>query len=192
MDKTFLTRLLSITAAFIVAFTVSTPAQAVTIWSATGPGTVTVLQDGSGGVSEMTYSLSGSEVFSTQTWTFLTTAASSGPVTYDWAYDGFHAFFQVRVFLIADNGVDQTLVNDGPVNCCTPPSGGFNYSGQYTFNVLAGESYGFRFGGSNFDSNSVLQGHFTAAAVPEPATLTLLLIGGAAAGLIRLRKRQGP
>src|SRR5262249_10607435 len=53
------------------------------------------------------------------------------------------------------------LVNDGPVDCCTPPSGGFHYTGSVDLSVQAGGQYGFRFGGRNFDSNQTLQGKFT-------------------------------
>src|SRR4029450_11774846 len=34
------------------------------------------------------------------------------------------------------------LVNAGPVNCCTPPSGGFTYSGTTPLSVQAGDTYG--------------------------------------------------
>ncbi len=135
-------------------------AAAAGLWAAGGPGAVTLVSDGSGADPEMSYAQHGS-TFSTRTWEFSTTAAQTGPVTLNYQYGGYHAFFQVRVFLQAFvGGSAVTLINDGPVNCCTSPSGGFNYSGTYTFNVTAGQTYGFRFGGSNFDSDSRLLGTF--------------------------------
>jgi HYR domain len=63
---------------------------------------------------------------------------------------------------ISRNGSDvllETLVDQGPVNCCDPPSGGFDYSGTKTFEDLQpGDVYGFRLGGSNADGLKVLQG----------------------------------
>ena len=138
---------------------------APTLWSAAGPGTVTLVSDGSGSDPAMTYALSGSSVFSTQTWRMSTTAASAGAVNLDYNYSGYHAFFQVRVFLrpfITHNGNTSYLsgVSQGPVNCCSAPSGGFTITGSTTFNVAAGDVYGWEFGGSNFDSDSRLLGTF--------------------------------
>jgi hypothetical protein len=52
-------------------------------------------------------------------------------------------------------------VNLGPVNCCTPPSGGFHLTGSTMWSVTAGDTYGYEFGGWNFDSDSRLLGTFT-------------------------------
>jgi hypothetical protein len=61
----------------------------------------------------------------------------------------------------AGNTTETQIINAGPVNCCTAPSGGFNYSGSYTFNLQPGDVFGFRFGGQNFDSDARLLGTFT-------------------------------
>lgn len=109
---------------------------------------------------------------------FSTTASRSGPLTLQYEYIGFHAFFQVRVGLEAFvfDGESTTLVplvDAGPANCCTTPSNGFFYSGDVTLTVSAGDTYGFRMTGSNFDSNSRLQGTLTvdSAVVPGDALL---------------------
>lgn len=52
------------------------------------------------------------------------------------------------------------LVNDGPVDCCSPP-GGFSYTGTIRLSVLAGDTYGFAMTGGNFDSDDRLLGTLT-------------------------------
>lgn len=163
-------------------------AHAPTLWSASGPGTVTLLSDGSSSDPSMSYSLAGSSVFSTQTWRFSTTAASAGAVTLDHSYSGYHAFFQVRVFMrpfITHDAVTTYLpgVSLGPVNCCSSPSGGFTITGSTTFNVAAGDQYGYEFGGSNFDSDSRLLGTFTVL-FPVIADATPPVITPAVAGTL--------
>ena len=88
-----------------------------------------------------------------------TTAENAFIDTVPFQYTGYHAFFQVFVhvdaFVTHANGTTTTtrLVNDGPVNCCTFPSGGFSYGGRHAFDVVAGETYGFIVGGRNSDSD---------------------------------------
>jgi hypothetical protein len=110
----------------------------------------------------------------TQTWNFSTTAASTGVRNLKYDYTGFHAYFQVRAFLdgfVTHNGVTTytPLVNAGPTNCCSSPSGGFTYNGDVALNVQTGDTYGFTFGGSNSDSNNDLQGTLTISAQQEQA-----------------------
>lgn len=147
---------------------------APTAWGASGPGTVTLNNDGSTANPSMSYALHGSAVFSTKTWSFSTTAATTGAITEDYDYSGFHAFFQVRVFIkpfIIHSSVKTYLPGSsfGPANCCSSPSAGFHYTGSTTFNVTAGDTYGYEFGGSNFDSDSRLLGTFTIV-YPSDAT----------------------
>lgn len=151
---------------------------APTTWSASGPGTVTLINDGSTGNPSMSYAMSGSSVWSTRTWSFSTTAASAGTITQNYDYSGYHAYFQVRVFMVPfviHNAVKLPLPGGfaaGPVDCCTSPSGGFHYTGSVTFNVSAGDTFGFDFGGSNFDSDARLLGTFTVVfpALPQDVT----------------------
>lgn len=135
-------------------------------WTASGPGTVTVNDDGTTGAPSMSYALGGTWVWSTQTWRFNTTATAAKTVTLPFTYQGYHSWFQVQVFVRAFvTGPGGTryypLLAQGPVNCCTAPSGGFTLTGSTTLTVASGEVYGFELGGSNFDSDSRLQGTFT-------------------------------
>ncbi len=98
-------------------------------------------------------------------WQFYTTAAADGTIDVPWRYTGFHAFFGVTAGLEAwvvrdgDYEVSRvTLVAAGPANCCTAPSSGFDYSGDATFTVEAGDLYGFTLMGANGDSNETLRG----------------------------------
>lgn len=134
-------------------------------WSANGSGTVNLLGDGVTADPSMNYLLDPAG-FGTNSWDLSSTANEDGTITLFYEYTGFHAFFQVTVFAEAFvTGTSGTttvpLINDGPVDCCTAPSAGFTYSGQVTLSVEAGDTFGFRFGGSNGDSNNQLAGTFT-------------------------------
>ncbi len=144
----------------------------VVIWSASGPSGFTLLNNGTNGLPSMSYSYSlpGGGV-PTQTWTFSTTAPSAGTIKQSYSYYGLHAWFQVTAFVrpfVIHAAVKTYLpgVELGPQNCCTTPSNGFTITGSATFTVSAGDTYGFEIGGSNFDSNSFLNGTFVTTAVP--------------------------
>jgi hypothetical protein len=93
------------------------------------------------------------------TWTFSDNAATTGTLTFNWQYTGFHAFYEVTALLQVFSGSNTvTLYSAGPVDCCSSPSGGFNVQGAATIAVTAGQPFGFTVGGSNFDGNSVLNG----------------------------------
>ena len=136
-------------------------------WVGTGSGTTNVVSDGTSGAAVFSYSdvdschcgISGS-------WNFSTVAGSTRTLKLNYTYAGFHAYFEVTVGLDAfvTHGASTTttpLVNDGPVDCCTPPSSGFSYQGTVSLPVHAGDTYGFALRGSNFDSNATLQGTLT-------------------------------
>ena len=94
-----------------------------------------------------------------RTWSFQDTAATTGTLTFNWQYVGFHAFFEVTALLQVYSGSNViTLYQPAEQNCCTSPSAGFNASGTGTIPVTAGTPFGFTVGGSNGDSNSVLNG----------------------------------
>jgi hypothetical protein len=140
-------------------------------WTGSGSGTTTVVSDGTSGPAVFNYHVA---AFS-GSWSFSTTAATTQTVNLTYDYTGFHAFFRVTVGLqafVSHGGTTTTtsLVNAGPVNCCTPPSGGFTYTGLIALSVQAGDTYGFMLRGSNFDSNTTLQGTLT---VDNPCTQTV-------------------
>ncbi len=151
-------------------------AATVTPWEADGPATVTLNSDGSVTPPQMTYNLVDSPVgarFSDKTWTLSTTATSDFTDIVPYIYTGFHAFYLVRVhveaFVIHDGNTTTTsLVNAGPVSCCTPPSAGFTYSGSHSFDVVADDIYGFKVGGVNFDSNTNFYGTLTLSDTAPP------------------------
>lgn len=145
-------------------------------WTGSGSGTTTVVSDGSAGPAVFQYHVFGSPFSGASgAWSFSTTASATQTVNLTYDYTGFNAFFEVTVGLEAfvTHGATTTttsLVNAGPVDCCTPPSGGFAYSGLVALSVQAGDTYGFKLQGSNFDSNATLQGTLT---VDNPCTQTV-------------------
>jgi hypothetical protein len=134
--------------------------------SASNGGTTTITPpSGESASAAFGYNLSlGGSGVPPSTWTFQTTAAptGSGTVSFHWHYTGFHAFFDVTVLLQTFSGANvTTLYNASAAACCSPPSGGFDVFGDATINVTAGVPFGFIVGGSNFDSNSQLNGTLT-------------------------------
>lgn len=168
-------------AAFLCLFVVA-PASAANAWVGSGTGSTSVSSDGSSGsAASFTYSVNPGNSGS---WRFSTTAAADGAVVLSYTYSGFHAFFQVRVGLsafVTSGGVttNSPLVNDGPVNCCTPPSGGFSYTGTVTLSVHAGDTFGFDMTGSNADSDRRLLGTLTITDLtPAPDRLGYCSVAG--------------
>jgi HYR domain len=132
-------------------------------WASAGPGSST-LSDGADTAPQFSYQVSGTN----GGWSFQTTASDRGTLTLPYTWQGFHSFFQVRAALTAvvysNTGQLRQrvgLVNAGPANCCSSPSGGFFYSGTVSLDVQAGDRYGFELSGSNSDSARFLGGTFT-------------------------------
>jgi hypothetical protein len=137
-------------------------------WTGSGTGTTTVVSDGTTPPAVFSYDASGFD----GAWNFHTVASSTRTVNLVWNYTGFHAFFEVTVGLDAyvTHGATTTttpLVNAGPEDCCTPPSGGFEYSGTVSLPVQAGDEYGFNMSGSNFDEFPTLMGTLTVDDTPQ-------------------------
>jgi subtilisin family serine protease len=132
-------------------------------WAGSGTATTTVTSDGTNGPAVLNYSTVGWS----GNWTFQNTAQSARKQSIAWRYNGYHAWFQVRVAIeqfVIRNGVEivkQSLQSAGPVNCCAAPSGGFDYRGSATFDLQPGDTYGFRMSGGNFDSDRRLIGTLT-------------------------------
>lgn len=173
-------------ALFAVAIWGGAQAQAASIgaWTLSGPGVTSV--SGANDSPTFTYALNPAG-FDTVTWTASAEVLESGTYEFDWNYSGFHAFFNVTAFLNTTNPFSN-LVDEGPENCCTSPSAGFDFSGNTSFAVTAGDTIGFTFGGSNFDSNNQLNGTLIIEAVPLPATGLMLLAG--VGGMVAMRRRK--
>jgi hypothetical protein len=161
-----------------LAIAMPAPALADAPWSAAGPGSVTVMSDGSSPPAQVSYTYQDPAIFATQTWTFETTADDGGTKTFDYEYAGFHGFFAVRAFLeafVAHDGETTytSLVDDGPANCCQPPASSFDYKGTVKLDVQPGDTVGFQFGGSNFDIRDALTGTLTVRPALDPTSTTV-------------------
>lgn len=113
-----------------------------------------------------------------QSWTFQNTAVTTGTLSFDWQYSGFHAFFEVFAQLQVFTGSPAnavTLYSASASECCTPPSGGFNVQGTGTIALTQGQTFGFITSGSNLDSNNNLSGTLTISNFSiQPSTSTTL------------------
>ena len=148
---------------------VASPAHAGPVdtgWAASGPGTVSLVSDGTASAAAFTYNLQNAGLNTTRSWDFTATATSASangtPVQVPYTWQGLHAWFQVttKLDMVVNGNVAKTLVIAGPTSCCTTPSNGFLYGGLATFDGLApGDHYGFRLSGRNGDFNNFLQGH---------------------------------
>ncbi|WP_028065678.1 HYR domain-containing protein [Solirubrobacter soli] len=153
-------------------------------WTGAGSGSAKVVSNGVAADPQFDYS-----VVSTGAWTFTNVAATARQVPMAYDYSGFHSWFNVRVKLVAfvsRGGSDvwtKSIVDAGPVNCCTAPSGGFSYKGQTSFDVKAGDVYGFRISGSNGDSDPTVRGSLKLQEVDStPPTVTPVVTGTQVAG----------
>lgn len=151
------------------------------LWSITGPGTTTATQ--TGGEASLSYNRPG-PFYGVDIWEVRGVATSDGSATFEWDYTGFHSYFRVTALLNTTEG--DTLIATGPTSGGGgPPSGGFSYSGSYTFTGLtAGDVIGFNMGGSHFDTAETKTGTLRLTEIPEPASLALVslaLLGAAGA-----------
>ena len=101
-------------------------------------------------------------VYDQQTWTYTTTAKSTGRYTFNWTYVGFHSFFDISESLeaYANGPSGETTVplvsGSCPGSCPT-----FSYSDSASIPLTAGYTWGVRARGRNYDSRRVLQGTIT-------------------------------
>jgi hypothetical protein len=121
--------------------------------------------------------------FGQQTWIVSGTVDSAGDYNFGYRLNGFFAFFNVTLTLDAIDSATHNILTEGPASCgaCLPPSGGFDYTGNYTFTGLnAGDTISFRWTGRNADSNRTMNSTLTLTQnsnVPEPLSIVLVGIG---------------
>ncbi len=164
------------------------------VWQGVGTNTPTV-----GGAATDTPTLAYAyedECCATGEWSLYKTATTSGTISLDWSWTGYHAWFQVTAgltaFVISADASDSetVLIDAGPTSCCAgPPSGGFTYSGTVELAVEPGDTYGFELSGSNADSDGRLQGTFAiggeASVVSDaPSLIQAVATGGSGVYLI--------
>jgi hypothetical protein len=161
--KHLLRALLATAAALVLAPAGSASATTIKLdapWTGSGTGTATVVSNGTTAPPRFDYNVNAYN----GTWTTSTVAATTRSVPVEYDSSGYYSWFQVTTKLerfIRRGGVDvlaETLVAEGPTDCCSAPSGGFAYKGRTTFNVQAGDVYGFRISGSNFTGGPVMNG----------------------------------
>ena len=119
-------------------------------WSGSGEAgtTATTTLDGTHGVAEFNYekNLGVAGGVPLTTWTFQSTAQQDGTVHLGWRLVGHHSYFQVRVglstFVNGTPTAGPALVAAGPEDCCTEPSGGFDYDGTTSLTVQNGDTFG--------------------------------------------------
>jgi hypothetical protein len=126
------------------------PARVDAPWSGGGPGTTNIASDGSSTHPRFEYHVNGDG----GVWIFSAKARSARRISLAWSYTGFHAWFNVCVELerFVRRGdaeiLQETLTDSGRPG----PSSGFTYTGESTFDVWPGDTYGFRMSGSDFGS----------------------------------------
>ncbi len=145
-------------------------------WTASGSGTVTLHDSGTGGTPSFSYNNPGAY---TGAWTLSRVATATETVNLTYAWNGFHSFFNVTTGLdvfVRRGGMDihvrslinEPLVGEGPVVCCAFPSGGFTYAGATAVSVQAGDIYGFRVRGSHGDGTVAMNGTVSVVVAGTP------------------------
>lgn len=146
--------MLSVTAGF-------TGPYAVSNWTSSGitGGTTTKLPvsgDSTTGTFGYNVTLAGGGVSLRLADFALASSSVTGSVTFDYTYTGNHRYFQAAVDFNTLSGATSTSI----INNVTT-SGNFSFSGSSSFIAQAGQSFRFRIGGKNNDSDSHIDGTLT-------------------------------
>ena len=130
--------------------------------------------------------------FGPYSWTMSAVATSTETVHLSYDSNGFYGFYRVTASMTAtSDGNTQTVYSNGPRSCCTPPSAGFNYTGDFYLNLVAGQAYSFTVTGTNYDIPYNWGGSLTITqSIPEPASWAMMAIGFAGLGFAGLRRTQ--
>jgi hypothetical protein len=117
-------------------------------------------------------------------WSYSAKAGSTRELRVSYQSTGFYGWYQVVTKLeafVSRAGKDvyvKQLAAQGPVNCCTAPSGGFDYSGSTAFDVQTGDVYGFRMSGTHYTADPVMRGSIFVREYDESApTITPVIEG---------------
>ncbi|GAB2511430.1 LPXTG cell wall anchor domain-containing protein [Paramicrobacterium agarici] len=151
-----------------------------TAWEASGPdNTYTLDFDGTTAPAQFSYDMEPAGLEQLRTWSMMTTADQDGTVTVEYEWTGNHAWCDATTILDqvieADGSRNVTSVIDEGPNCSgNPPNGDFAYTGTVSFDVSAGDRYGFDVRGSNRDLNNFLRGTLRLGIpeLPESQTIT--------------------
>ncbi|MEO6510143.1 MAG: hypothetical protein ABIO16_04065, partial [Nocardioides sp.] len=132
-------------------------------WQVSGFGAV-LDSDGATSAAAMHYNADNTPSLDVR---FTATATQTGTIKVPYTWSGLHAFFNVTANLQKFvNGTVTSVFNAGPKDCCTSPSNGFLFGNVVTFDVQAGDQYGFILTGRNGDINNLLRGTFTLSTKP--------------------------
>jgi hypothetical protein len=133
-------------------------------WVNTGPGSVSVTESTYG--VQFEYYLQSNLVHDGQTWVFSAVASADTELFYIWDYAGNHAWYntvsKLEVFIERNGvGIRNEILMD------LTPFGAFTASGDLSLQLDAGDTYGFRVTGRNYDSNNFLFGTLSIYSSPR-------------------------
>ena len=122
-------------------------------WVVQGPGTTAL--DKSANIDEIVcdYSLSGQSVWTEQTWTYYATSSTTGTLSFNWDYAGYHAWYkpylQINAFTDGDHGREYQTLIEGKQRAG---------NGSSSLQIEKGKTFGFTIKGSNYDRDTRLLG----------------------------------
>jgi hypothetical protein len=121
-------------------------------WSASGPGSVSVSSNGTSPPARMSYSIKPAGEMTPRTWTFSAKAGATGTKELTYGYGGWHgSLAHGTVFLSTFVTHEGITTRTSLVIANLGNNGNFSYGGDVSFNVHAGDTYGFEFGGESDD-----------------------------------------
>lgn len=160
-------------------------AKAITLgpWSMSGPGSFSI--DDGGSHQQFTYAFFPSGT-TQHTWTAYAPVLESGVFEFDYNMTSTYGPTADTSFLETFDPV--TILASATASDFT--SGLFTAFGSASIFAVAGETIGFRFGGSNTNANGYLIGSLSVGTVPLPPALLLLLGAFASLGVVSCWRRD--